>query len=127
MKNLLLVSFVVILISICLTGCTGWGLLFYNESQKTAEKTLSDIESLGVSAFNAMYTRYVGDSIRGNKVKDLYTFHEKNLSDDSMKSDAKNITIEGVALEEVVNTKIYEVKAEYASNGYINKITITEK
>ena len=91
-----------------------------------------------VSTFNAKFTAFQGDKVRGSKVNSLLnTVVQNNLSqdDDGKKVEvgsntdgtgnnwlAKNATSIGKKAD---TGKVYKVECNYSSNGLINHITVT--
>ncbi len=89
-----------------------------------------------VSTFNAKFTAFEGDKVRGSKVNSLLnTVVQNNLSqdDDGKKVEvgsglntsnwlAKGATSIGAKAD---TGKVYNVKCNYSSNGLINHITVT--
>jgi len=121
-KGLLIAAAVLIVILII-----SLSLMVLNPGNRIAGEASKTFDELTVSAFNARYSSYEGDSVRGNQVRELIDkiiinnnssadkieFNGKTDEDD-LKTERSNITASGR----------YKVDMEKDSNsGLINKIT----
>lgn len=105
------------------------GFNIYNDAQEALEESTTSLSSQAVLAFNSIYENYQGDDVKGTKVRTLISMVKNhNLMDDEMQI---VIFVDGVKMNTsgtniTINaSKTYDVKMNYDSEGYINKIRIT--
>lgn len=118
-----------ILLSILIIGL---GMMIFNNAKDAI--TGANLDKEQITAINSQFEDYLGDSVRGSRVKSLCDLVKtNNLTADE--SDTFTITINEVTTAEEINTlkssfangKTYSVTATYsATTKVIETITITE-
>ena len=118
-----------ILLSILIIGL---GMSVFNSAREAL--TGANLDSTKVDAINSKYEAYIGNSVKGTKVKTLCDLvKNNNLTADE--SETFTVTINDVTTAEDINElkatissgKMYSVKATYAGpSGTIDTITIEE-
>lgn len=91
---------------------------------------VNDMEKLTIETFNAKFKAYEGDNVRGATVKSLVmNIIANNMVDDGRKIEVTgDVKLTGDEVPDSIETsKYYKVKCTMGSEGYINKIDITEK
>lgn len=103
--------------------------LILNTAQDALEENGANISAQVVSAFNSKFESYEGEDVNGANVKSLIRI--VNNSNMAFEEKQVTLTVDGVKLNSsgnniTINTsKTYEVKMNYDSKGYINKIKVT--
>jgi len=98
------------------------------EKQSSKKDSVNDLnkemEKLAIGTFNAKFEVYISESVSGAKVRSLVS----SVKSSNAIEPEHQITIEPSDIStKIVASKKYLVKAEYGNDGYINKISITEK
>ena len=91
---------------------------------------VNDMEKLTKESFNEKFKAYEGDNVRGATVKSLImNVIANNMVDDGRKIEVTgDIKLTGDEVpDSIETTKYYKVKCTMSSEGYINKVDITEK
>ena len=94
----------------------------------------ADMSETEVSTFNAKFTQYIGDNVRGSKVNSLVsTVIQNNLaqSDEGKKVKITKDDKEWVKTDTTGSARVdtgmsYKVEAVYNASGLINEIKLTE-
>lgn len=100
------------------------------ENTKSSSNLVNDMENLTKESFNEKFKAYEGDNVRGATVKSLImNVIANNMVDDGRKIEVTgDIKLTGDEVPDSVETsKYYKVKCTMGSEGYINKVDITEK
>lgn len=100
------------------------------ENTNSSSSLVNNMEELTKESFNAKFKAYEGDNVRGATVKSLVmNIIANNMVDDGRKIEVTgDIKLTGDEVPDSIETsKYYKVKCTMGSEGYINKIDITEK
>lgn len=100
------------------------------ENTNSSSNLVNDMEKLTKESFNEKFKAYEGDNVRGATVKSLVmNIIANNMVDDGRKIEVTgDIKLTGDEVPDSIETsKYYKVKCTMGSEGYINKIDITEK
>lgn len=116
----LVTSIIGFILSIFMTGLIFLGVLIFNAASSDAILDSSKLSSIEMQAFNTQFEVYEGD-ISYYKAKMLIQAVES-----SNETSEHYITLIG---DEKVDssTQSYEVKLDYDSNGYVNRVTIDKE
>ena len=103
-----------------------------NQNTTTSTSVVDSMENASKETYNARFSQYEGDSVRGNAVKSLLLQVIANNMLDK-EDGGRPIEITGDVVltgnevpDSVVTTKTYKVKCSTDAEGYINKIDIKE-
>ena len=117
-----------ILVSILLISI---GVLIINSTNKMTDQVGSSSDTMAIQSFNAQFTAYEGTENTAAQIKELRS--KVNAS-----NAANNVTTEGqpkyikfelsseiTSMTALLNTSRYTVNLNYASTGYIDKVTVS--
>ena len=99
------------------------------QTEQAEQKEMESLEESEKFVFNAKFTNYEGDSVKGTDVKSLVMeIIANNMADEDKKIEVTgDIKIIGEEVPDTIETsKTYKVKCDKNEEGYINKIEITE-
>ena len=136
MKNKILVIGLILILGamlLLLTGCgeqqptvaDAAGVAIYNAAQDTVDNNkLSQAE---ITAFDSAFESYEGEEVKGRFVKQLIDkVKQNNLINEDYADKQIELTGDVIQKTDVKETKTYEVKFNYDSNGLIDEVIITE-
>lgn len=101
----------------------------YNENDSQNENTnnvIDDAKEIAIKSFNALYELYKGTEMTASQIKTLLSTIQTNNATNTdghiVELDNTGITVE----TQVDTTKKYNVELFYDTEGYVNRIKITE-
>ena len=103
----------------------------YKATQDAHENIANDMKNAAVQQFNAPFEAYVGQRQKGTQIKILILniSNNNNMSDEQVQLEFEGKTyssdVSNVSGNIEVN-KWYNVKLEYSSTGYVNKVIINK-
>lgn len=104
-----------ILISILLISV---GVLIMNSTGDTQKSVEDQSKAIAIRTFNSQFTPYEGEGQSASQIRSLVS--AVNSSNGTNSEHPVTITVP------TLNSKTkYDVKLEYASDGYVNKITVS--
>ena len=131
MKKYLKIVFIIFLMIIpliLLVGCEEkeetptYKATLSDTSQDATKEAAKQADSQAVQMFNAQFEAYEGNNVNAPTVKQLIT---KITASNS--SNSNTVSLEGIkSVGEVSNGSNYKVSFKKDSEGYINKVVITE-
>ncbi len=103
------------------------GVLLFNRASDIADETSNQLDSLAIQTYNAGYTNYAGEKVKGSSVKQLINKIQSHNANDEETDQYGEITLSGSVTDvnTVKSSKWYNVKiTAYGNNGAISAITI---
>ena len=118
-----------ILISILLISV---GILVMNSTGNMQDQVSSSADSMAIETFNSQFLSYETDTNSAAQIRTLISkVNASNASNDATTSaDEKYVEVAwgtGLSASTLKSTKRYTVTVGYATTGYINKLTISQR
>lgn len=118
-----------ILVSILLISI---GVIIINSTGKMNDQVGTTTDTMAIETFNSQFINYEGNAVSASQIKSLISkIKASNATNNAAAStDEKYVELVWTSpltgASDLKTTKKYKVSLDYATSGYVNKVTISE-